>query len=394
MVIPRRIVLAVLTNGSHGREVVQGVQDYASRFARHWQFHFEGACNHPDVFPRLRLAVNEWHAHGIIGQLLFGRLPALVRQSGLPAVNVSTSIPTSMPSVLVDNTVLGQMAARHLRDLGVRNFAFAGRAGMAYSVERAASFRAALAAEKQPCLIFQPESRRASTWLQEYRQLVAWIRKVPRPIGIFVCDDRRGCDILQACQILGLRVPEEVSVLGADNDETACLLSMPALSSIIPPSRMIGFRAAELLARLMNGAPAPDRPILLPPTVIATRLSSDVAAVEDPDAAAALRFIHKQVDKPISVRDVLAAAPQSRKALERRFMLLLGRTPKQEIRRVQIERAKLLLSQTDLKIQAVAAQTGFRRYALFVKHFHASTGFSPSAYRARNRRTQAPSSGT
>jgi len=387
---PRRIVLAVLTSGSYGREVVQGVQDYASRFARHWQFHFEGACNHPEVFHRVRLAVTEWHAHGMLGQLLQGRMPVIVRQSGLPVVNVSTSKATAMPSVLVDDALVGQMAARYLQNLGVRRFAFAGRAGRIYSSQRAEAFRSVLSADGIPCLFFQPNPTRHLTWLHEYRQLMAWLRKLPRPIGILACDDPRGGDVLQACHALGLRVPEDVAVLGIDNDETTCMLSVPSLSSVIVPSRMIGFRAAELLARLMDGAPSPVQPIRLPPAGVATRLSTDVSAVEDPDAAAALRFIHQQVGRPISVRDVLAAVPQSRKTLERRFTDLLGRTPKQEIRRVQIERAQALLAQTDLKIQAVAAQTGFRRYALFVKHFHAQMGLSPSVYRAQNRCTRHP----
>jgi LacI family transcriptional regulator len=381
----RRIVLAVVANGSYGRNVVQGVREYAERFAPQWRFHYEGSSNHPDVYHRLRLGLKEWHAHGVIGQLLHGKTPELVRLSGVPAVNVSTFRATELPSVSVDDRLVAEEAVHHLADLGARRFAFAGRSECLYATRRLEAFVRTLAAAGQPCLVFQPDSRRPLTWLQEYRQLLAWLRKAPRPLAVLACDNSLGCDILQACQALGVRVPEEVAVLAGDDDDTVCALSVPPLSSVVMPSRMIGYRAAELLDRLMAGAPPPGAPVLVPPCGVEARRSTDVTAVHDPYTAAALRFIRQNANRPISVGDVLAAAPQSRRALERRFIELVGRSPRQEIRRARLERAKALLAGTDVKIEAVAADSGFRRYALFARAFRGATGLTPSAYRAQYR---------
>ena len=381
----KRIILAVLTSGGYGREVVEGIQDYAHSQAPHWEFYFEGACNHPSVQTYLRLAVTDWHAHGIIGQLMHGDLPALVHKHRLPAVNVSSSIPTTIPSVVPHAGMIGTMAARYFLDRGLRNLAFIGRNSCMYATQQQATFQAEGIAAGVSCHLLPEYSRQPTTWVEEFKRIVTWLRKLPRPLGIFACDDRRGRDVLQACHTLGVRVPYDIAVLGSDNDETSCLLSAPPLSSVILQGQNIGFQAAELLDRLMSGKARPKHPILVEPAGIVTRRSTDIVASDDPNTTAALRFIHDQAHRPITVHDVLAAAPQSRRAMERRFRQSLGRTPKEEIRRVHLERAKFLLSQTDHKIQNLATEAGYSRYSLFVKEFHAHTGMTPSSFRAQLR---------
>jgi LacI family transcriptional regulator len=158
-------------------------------------------------------------------------------------------------------------------------------------------------------------------------------------------------------------------------------MCVPPLSSVIIPAHAIGYRAAELLDRLLRGAAPVASPLSIAPGGIASRQSTDVVAVDDRNTADALRYIHAQAHRPITVRDVLKAAPQSRRLLELRFRQVLGRTPKEEIHRVHLERAKSLLAQTDLKIENLAAESGFRHYSFFVRRFRAYTGMTPTAFR-------------
>jgi LacI family transcriptional regulator len=373
-------VLAVLADAVYGRAVASGVREYAAKHAPHWLFYFEGSCSRAAVQAGLRLAAKAWHAQGFIGQLIHGDLPAIIASAGVPAVNVSSSKPSNLPSVLPDEDAIGRMAAQYFLERGFRQLAFVGRSGVVDATERGTAFEAAAMEAGRPCHLLRPDPSGDRTW-NEFRRMATWLRNLPRPAGVFAGDDRRGRDVLFACNTLGLRVPEEVAVLGADDDEFVCGMCVPPLSSVIIPAHAIGYRAAELLDRLLRGAAPVASPLLIAPSGIASRQSTDVVAVDDRNMADALRYIHAQAHRPITVHDVLKAAPQSRRLLELRFRQVLGRTPKEEIRRVHLERAKSLLAQTSLKIQNLAAESGFRHYSFFVRRFRAYTGMTPTAFR-------------
>jgi LacI family transcriptional regulator len=184
-----------------------------------------------------------------------------------------------------------------------------------------------------------------------------------------------------ACAEAGRAVPDQVAVLGVDNDEVICELSSPSLSSIEPDTHRLGYAAAALLDRLMAGARPPKQPVLIAPKGIQVRQSSDVLAMEDPDVAAAVRIIRDGACTGISVGDVVRQLAISRPTLDRRFVRLLGHSPKAEIERVRFERATSLLAETPYKMERIAGLLGFGTAPQFAIAFKRYTGLTPSQYR-------------
>ena len=208
-----------------------------------------------------------------------------------------------------------------------------------------------------------------------------WIRGLAKPAGIFACNDIRGQNVLEACAAARLTVPEQVAVIGVDNDEVLCQLCEPPLSSVIPNAELVGFRAAELLSILMDKKQPPERETLIAPLGIATRQSTDVVAIDDPEIAAALRYIREHACEGISVKDVLAHVPVSRSTLERQMRKYLNRSPQQEIRVVQVKHARELLAATDLSIEQIAHHCGFVHPEYMHVVFRRETKMTPGAYR-------------
>jgi LacI family transcriptional regulator len=205
---------------------------------------------------------------------------------------------------------------------------------------------------------------------------------LPKPVAVFACYDNRGQQVLEACRRAGLAVPEDVAVLGVDNDEVLCLLSPPPLSSVILNPRRAGWEAAALLALMMGGEKVSDEPLLIPSIGIATRQSSDILAVGDAKLAAALRYIREHACEGIRVSDVLRHCPMARRALEEKFHRFIGRTPRQEILRVRINRVKELLIGTGLPVGEIAERAGFEPETLS-SVFRQVTNLAPSEYRRR-----------
>ncbi len=208
---------------------------------------------------------------------------------------------------------------------------------------------------------------------------------LPKPLGLIACNDFRGIQALDACRRSGIAVPEEVAVVGVDNEELVCTLAYPPLSSVVPDARSIGYEAAALLDRLMRGETAPAAPLSIPPVDVITRLSTDINAIADPDVATAMRFIRERACEGIGVADVLSRVPVSRSVLQRRFRSLLGRSIHGAIAGVRLQRAKQLLIDTDLPLSAIAQRAGFSHVEYLCAAFRQATGLSPGTYR-RDRR--------
>jgi len=187
--------------------------------------------------------------------------------------------------------------------------------------------------------------------------------------------------VLAICRRLGLQVPEHIAVLGADDDELTAMPALPPLSSIQPPLHQIGAEAVALVRQMIEHPQHAERSVLLPPTGVITRQSSDLTALGDPDVAAAMKFIRAHAEEPIGVEDVLRVVLVSRRALEQRFARILGRSPHQEIRRVRLELARHHLLTSDLKLHDVAQRCGFLDLGNFSHAFHAHTGYTPAAFR-------------
>jgi LacI family transcriptional regulator len=216
------------------------------------------------------------------------------------------------------------------------------------------------------------------------RRAVAWVRTLEKPVGIMASFDPLGRQILQACRLAGVEVPDEAAVVGVDDDELLCNLAEPPLSSVAPDTHRTGYVAASLLDRLMNGEAVEPRGYFVEPIGIAVRKSSDMLAIDDHDISSALRYIRENACRGISVGDILPVVPLGRRALESRFTKLVGRSPHDEIERVRLNRVQELLRQTDLSLAAIAAKTGFAHEEYLSVLFKKRIGLPPSAYRRRH----------
>ena len=315
-----------------------------------------------------------------------------------PAVNVSAVITGQrFARVGVDNALVGRMAASHFLDRGLQRFAFVGPARQQFSVLRRAAFCDAVAESGEEVSCFVSGSRRefdpmGMRWDLE-SEVDRWLRKLPKPVGVFAPNDVWGVQVVLACRRANLRVPEDVAVLGVDDDDLFCELTRPGLSSIIVPAERIGFEAMGLLERLIEGhawvddeglhdreQPARDA-FLLPPIGVHVRRSTEVLAIEDEIVSESMRYIRDHADQPLAVDDVTRHVCVGRRTVERRFREKVGTGIAAQIRRAHLELARRLLAQTDLPVQSVALRAGFDDYRQMARVFRQSLATTPTEYR-------------
>jgi LacI family transcriptional regulator len=214
-------------------------------------------------------------------------------------------------------------------------------------------------------------------------RLVQWLKELPKPVGIFACNDMRGQQILAACNKAEIAVPDEVAVLGVDNDDVQCELSNPPLSSIEPNAQSIGYAAARMLQQLLDGQPAPRARVLIEPMRVITRRSTDVLAIADQRVAEAARFVREHACDGMGVDMMVDRLKTSRSTLERWFQRALGRSLTDEILRIRVNRAAELLVTTHLTVEKIACQTGFVHVESMSRIFKRQQGLSPGQYRLK-----------
>ena len=319
------------------------------------------------------------------------RLIQAICGRGIPAVDLrGIDLQKKMPAILTDDAAGAQLAAEHFLEKGFRSFAYCGFPGTRYSDDRSRFFQQFVRQAGYPCSVYHGGGRLRGGDIAKHEKhgftheqnLARWLCKLPKPVGLMASNDARGQQVLHACRDVGIAVPDEVAVVGVDNDDVVCDLCDPPLSSVAPNTRKIGYEAAALVERMMAGAPPPVEPFYISPVGIVTRRSSDVLAIEDPDLAAAVRFIRDHACEGITVQDVLNKVPMSWSSLERSFCRILGRTPKAEISRLQIERVKHLLGETDLPLKDIAAKAGFMHTEYLSVVFKKKTGQTPGQFRS------------
>ncbi len=285
-----------------------------------------------------------------------------------------------------DDEAFASVAVEHLVERGFRRLAFCGDSRFNWSKWRCEHFQSLAEASGCETWVYDGpvlEDGEVS-WDREFQRLSAWTARLPRPIGVMAAYDIRGQQFLDVCRDQGIAVPEEMAVIGVDNDHLICELCQPPLSSIIPNTHETGYRAAALLDQLMHGQPIQESTHRIKPLGICTRRSSDILAIEDRDVATALRFIREYACEGIQVSDLLREISLSRRVLESRFVKLLGRTPHQEILRVKLERVKRLLGETDLPLKAIARRAGFSSEDYLSVAFKRAEGVPPGEYRIRH----------
>lgn len=376
------VALLVETSNAYARGLMDGIVAY-QREHELWSIYL----GEQERGARPPAWLRHWKGDGIIARIETDAIASVVRRLQLPTVDVSAARKVrNIPWVETDDRELARLAARHLIDRGFRSLAFCGEPHFNWSKWREQHF--ALCAQEAGCECHVFEGKSSSekdySWTRERRRLMNWVQNLPKPVGVMACYDFKGQQLLDVCRELDIAVPEQVAVIGVDNDARLCRLCTPPLSSVIPDTHRTGYEAAQILDRLMRGEKVDTEGMLIPPLGVAERQSSDVYAIDDPDIAAALRYIREHACEGISVAEVLQAVPLSRRMLEHRFLKLVRRTPHAEIIRIRMERASRLLRETDLSLAEIASRAGFADANYLSVAFKKQMGISPRVYRAEH----------
>ena len=377
------VTLIVETAMGSGRNILRGIARY-SRQHGPWMFHHEWR-NTDLYFPPW---LEDWEGDGFIARVESPRIAKALQSFGVPVVDVlGTLTDTGFPLVRVDDVAIARTAAEHLLDRGFRHYAFCGVSDFSWSTRRRDAFVAAVSGAGFECRVHEigrAENEHLS-WETEQQDTQAWLQSLPKPTGIMLCNDLHGHFILDACLRDGIAVPDEIAVVGVDNDEPICEVSEPPLSSVKADDERVGYEAARLLDRLMDGESWNGKSIYIPPRGVRTRLSTDSLAIEEPSVVAAIRFIREHARDGITVADVVRAVPVSRTLLQRRFRAERGRSMHDEIASVRLNHARFLLEEGDMPISLVAEKSGFKHQEYMGAVFKKQFGQTPLQYRQRSR---------
>jgi LacI family transcriptional regulator len=385
-----KVALLIETARGYGRGLLRGIVRY-SRLHGPWSFYITPG-DFEQVVPKMR----HWGCTGIIARIATQKVARAILDCGLPTIALDLADEELQPGnplskfseIASDSYRAAQMAAEHLLDRKFLHYAFVGTAGRVWSDRRQESFCERIAAAGfSPHVYSIPRRKRDRAWDQEQSILAGWLKELPTPLGLMACNDDCGREVLEACRTANIRVPEQIAVVGVDNDHLLCELSDPPLSSVALDAERGGYQAAALLEKLMQGRIRKPQRLTVMPLHVVTRRSSDIVALDDVEVAAALKFIHEHAMKPICIEDVVEYVQLSRRALEIRFQKAMSRTIHDELLRVRMERAKRLLLESDLPIPKVAMGVGFSAASYFVQVFSREVGITPARYRTKMRTT-------
>ncbi|MGV3608652.1 MAG: XylR family transcriptional regulator [Planctomycetaceae bacterium] len=379
MAKPPRVMLIVETSLAYGRAVLKGISRYMVA-RQQWSLYLD--LRELIVSPPVWL--DDWQGDGIICRSTTPELARRFDQRGIPVVDL-TDIhgDLGLPHIWTENMAVGQLGAAHLLERGFRHLAFCGFSGHDWSDRRKVGFMQALGQASVTAHQFLSpwDNGNKQLWDDSQQALATWLERLPKPVGIMACNDLRGHHVLDACRRLQLAVPEEVAVLGVDNDDLLCELCHPPLSSIVLNAERVGYEAAAMLDTLMQGKAPANREQLIQPLGVVTRQSTDVLAINDPHVATAVKFIRDHACDGIAVDEILKSVPLSRSVLERRFRKYLGRSPQEEIRHVQLKRVRQLLAETDLTLERIATLAGFDHAEYMSVVFKREIGQTPGQFR-------------
>ena len=371
-----RVLILLKTEAAFARGVLRSFVSAANEHG--WTpLHY-----HPDE--NVAWLVNEWAPAAVIVG------PALSRQelatfARVPLVSVAFDRSADgVASVCLDEAAIGLLALEHLLATGLRRFSCFRLSNSPYIIERERAFVAG--ARAAGAMVSSCWGSQAQQQVESPAAILQWLRELEKPCGIFTCTDRWGALVARYARVAGLRVPEDVALVGADNDILECELIVPSLSSVIIPWHGVGESAAELVRLALSGAAIAGQRSVLGPIAVAGRRSSDVFAADDPLVTKALRWIRDNAGRRITVETVARALGGGRQRLERRFRAVLHRTVHDEIRRAHVDVAKGLLETTDLSLAQIAGQSGFSNASLLSVAFRRELSSAPGVYRRRVQR--------
>jgi LacI family transcriptional regulator len=378
--IPR--VAALLgTERQYQRDALRGIARYARLHAR-WLIESEPSLHnyqHRSLQSDFHAALN---ADGVILFVTEAAQLKALRRKRVPFVNMSSLFnEPDVACVSNDADAIAQVGVEHFVERGFRHFAYCDLDQNSWLRRR--HFTAALADAGHTCHVFDVAPAANDDWVEhrDRRQLRKWLAQLPKPVGVFAHNDLRARHLADACRQAELRVPDEVAILGVDNDLAHCELSFPPTSSIATDAQRVGYCAAQLLDELMQGRTPKQLHVFVPPTGVVTRQSTDVQATEDAIVKQAVEFIRERATAGIKVTDVLRQVVVSRTVLDERFRAVLGRTAHEEIIRVRLQHAQRLLVETKLSIDEIAVRTGFHHGEYLGVVFAKRLGQTPGQFR-------------
>ncbi len=330
----------------------------------------------------------KWEANAIIAQFDATDKVDLFGANGIVAVAQDYKKRfTNIPNITSDYHLAGRMVADFFIQKGYRDFAFFGYKDVVWSEERCEGFLNEIAKSGFETSFYEYHNEQIENlWFYESTPLIKWLKELPKSTALMACDDNQAIKITEACRIAGLKIPEEIAVMGVDNDTVVCNLSDPPLSSLQMNVEMGGYETAALIDRIITGAPKEYKDIYIKPLNIVNRISTDIYSTEDPYVLKAIKYIHQNLSTKLNVKDIVKLLPLSRRLLETRFKNVTGESIYQYILKLRIDNfAQLLLASND-PIAEIALSAGFIDYKNLARQFKQLKHCSPSEYRLRNKK--------
>lgn len=370
------IAIIVETMNAYGQGIIRGIWRSLQEHPVCTIFYEERTLDTPPPS-----WLKNWKGDGIIVRDRSGKSCQIALKTGAKIVDLSECRCPKVPTILTDHAACSHLAANHLKDCGLKNFAFVGIKKRPFSQKR----RDAFLNEVGDCPVYElhDNQRALSSWGSDHTAFIKWLKKLPKPIGIMGCYDLAGVYVLQSCRTAGINVPESVAVIGVNNDELQCTMVNPTMSSIIQDQERLGYEASQLLQHLMKGGAAPKKNLVIPPLGVAVRRSTDILVIPDLVVVRSLHLIREYACDGISIDNIAAQLNISRRTLERRFYKSMGKTLHEEMIDTQLKKANELLSMTRLTQVNVAKRVGFNSVSHFYSAYRKKFGIGPNEYRKR-----------
>jgi len=368
--------------------LLRGIMAWSKRSEQPWV-----VCKMPPSYKReigvkgvVRWAKN-WRANVVIGQFDPDDDVSLFRKNGIVAIAQDYITPfDSIPNITADYELTGEMAANRLSGHGYRNFGFFGYENVCWSDGRLKGFKDRLEELNMDAPHVFNNRQLSSLWNYDIAELREWLLSLPKPIGVFACDDNQAEILLETCQASGINVPLDVAIIGVDNDEVTCTLTSPALTSVNMDIEKAGYEVAEMASRMVENPSYPGKDIVIRPIAVIGRGSTGIMATKDPIVADAMRYIYQNRARKIQVSDVIKQVPVSRRLLEQRFKEATGTSIYTVISNLRMDYfAQQLVSSSDT-VSEIAARMDEPDTKSISRRFQALKGCTPTEYRKRELR--------
>ncbi|MBN1805499.1 MAG: DNA-binding transcriptional regulator [Sedimentisphaerales bacterium] len=382
----RKIILILDSSRAADRGMIQGIIEY-SHLRGHWSFYRYSPLFRTPPFVKgytdnILERLKNLDADGVIGYLpAESKILNTIISTGFPTVTIPIAEPIQGLVNASQDKAVGTVGAEHLLDRGFKHFAFCG-AKDCWSRIRREGFVEKINEAGYKVRSY-PLSREYKKREKELQRLAQWLKKLPKPVAIMTSNDERSADIVEACHMKTLLIPDQVAILGVDNDEMICQLSSPRLSSIKLNAKQVGYDSAEVLDSLIDGEKKPQKEIYFRPVGIAARQSTDILAIDDDEVASAVRFIRNNARRDIHVDDVLAQSTLSIRSLQQRFRKTLNRSIHQEIRSTRIRQFTEVLLKTNHAVHKIAYDMEFDDINHISRVFRKEMKMTPIEYRKR-----------